>query len=140
MLTLIYLFLAILFLVSASLIIFQRRRYLISSPEEYDPEYDGHNLFLEMSFATVRFFGRRVKYYLRFTWQYVLHLLVGLTSLASQGSNILYGKIRNKFLSTAIKNKRSVTHFWNSLKKYKREIDQEKENGIYDSRLDSFSN
>ena len=141
MLIFIYLFLAIFCLSVAFVIIFSRKRYLNLNPQQFDIEYDGHKLFMEMSFATLRFFWKKVTYYAKFVWQYFLHTLVQLTSFVSKLSDILYGKIRNIFVYTAVNNKRSVPHFWDYLKKYKREIDEEKENKvnkIYDSSLENF--
>ena len=39
----------------------------------------------------------------------------------------MYAKSRNWFVKNAVKNKGTVPHFWEHLKVYKQEMDQEKE-------------
>lgn len=134
----IYLSLAILFLVIIFLIVHLQAKYLILHPNKYDKNWNGHEMLSVMVFATVRYFLRRLNAYLKFILQYLLHFWVKLLSLVSDLFYKIYTISRNKFVRTAVSNKSTVPHFWNTLKKYKKEIDEEKGNKIDDTGMDGF--
>jgi len=62
----------------------------------------------------------------RFLFQYILHFFVRIMSLFDRFTTYLYSRSRDKFVSTAVKNRGTVPHFWNHLKAYKKEMDKEK--------------
>jgi len=134
----IYLSLAILFLIFIFLIIHSQAKYLILHPNKYDKTWNGHEIFSVMVFATIRYFLRRGNVYLKFSLQYLLHFWVKFLSFTSDLFDKVYTISRNKFVYTAVLNKSTVPHFWNTLKKYKKEIDEEKGNKIDDTGMDGF--
>jgi len=133
-----YLFLGIIFLLATIGLIHWQILYLINNPNQYDKNHNGHELFLTMTLATLRYFFRRTESYFKFIWQYIFHLWVKFLSLISSLFDKIYTLSRNKFVHTAVANKGTVHHFWDNLKIYRREINEEKAK-IEDNSLNSFS-
>ena len=127
MLSYIYLAISILFFITAFLIVRVRMSYLNTYPEKYNPSYDGHTLFLDRFFALVRIIIRRLTASIKLVYRNILHWWVQLVAKISSYSDKMYAKSRNKFMEEVVKDKRAVPHFWDHLKKYKREIDEENE-------------
>ena len=132
----IYLSLAVIFFIAAFLIVFTRMAYLTSHPEKYDASYDGHNLFLDRFFAVVRYYVRRVYVYVKLFYRYLLHIWVKIVAKLNDSSEKLYMKSRDKFVKEVVKDKKAVPQFWNHLKKYKREKDEE--NRIDDNSINTI--
>jgi hypothetical protein len=99
--------------------------YLNTHPEVYNPSYDGHELFLNRFFAIVRIFMKKIFSFVKMIYRNILHWWVQLVSKISSYSDKVYMKSRDKFMEEVVKDKRAVPHFWDHLKKYKREIDEE---------------
>ncbi|MEN9338450.1 MAG: hypothetical protein RI945_175, partial [Candidatus Parcubacteria bacterium] len=117
--------LAVVFFVTAFLIVEFRMRYLIRYPKYYDKDYDGHTLFLDVFFATIRYFLRRVNVYLKLVYQSLLHFWVLFISFINSILEKLYQRSRDQFMKEVVKDKKAVPYFWNHLKKYKKEKDEE---------------
>lgn len=122
----IHITISIVFFITAFLIIRIRMSYLNTYPEKYNPSYDGHEVFLNKFFAIIRIFIRRFYSNLKKIYRNILHLWVLFTSKISTYSDKIYAKSRNKFMEEVVKDKKAVPHFWNHLKKYKKEIEEEK--------------
>ena len=58
--------------------------------------------------------------------QYVLHIMLRLMRFVDVTTSLLYAKSRNWFVKNAVRNRGTVPHFWEHLKVYKQEMDQEK--------------
>ena len=124
---LIYISLAIIFFLAAMVIVHSRMLYLNAHPEIYNSAYNGHESFLDLFRRFVRFFLKKFFGILKVFYQNVLHVWVRLVAKMNDFSEKMYMKSRNKFVDEIVKDKKSVPHFWSHLKKYKREIDEEKE-------------
>jgi hypothetical protein len=57
----------------------------------------------------------------------MFHLMVRAMHYIDIWSSKLYAKSRNWFVQNAVRNRGTVPHFWQHLKVYKQEMDQEKE-------------
>lgn len=129
--SLIYFILAIFCLLTAFLIVRFRIYYLNTHTEIYNASYDGHNLFLDKLFIFIRFIVKKIQDSSKHFYQDILHTWVKIVSKLNSLSEKAYTKSRDKFVNEVIKDKKSVPHFWDHLKKYKKEIDQEsKENKV----------
>lgn len=126
MLVLIYIILSLLFFLFAGILVHQRMFYLNKYPENYDSSYDGHDKFVDFSFKLIRFSIKKFYSFLKVLYQNFLHAWVRFVSKINSLSEKIYTESRNKFVDEVVKDKKSVPHFWNHLKKYKREIDEEK--------------
>jgi hypothetical protein len=72
-------------------------------------------------------YGLRVLKHLRkISLQYAFHLFVRMLYYFQLFSNKVYAFARNKFMKSTIPDKKAVSRFWDTLKGYKAEIDQEK--------------
>ena len=63
----------------------------------------------------------------KFIMQYVFHIMVRIMYHFDILTTKMYAKSRNWFVKSAVKNKGTVPHFWEHLKVYKQEMNQEKE-------------
>lgn len=57
--------------------------------------------------------------------QYILHFGVRTLYHVRELFDFIYAKARNKFLTTAIKDKKAVSRFWEHLKEYRQEMNEE---------------
>lgn len=112
-----------------SIIIVLFVNYLSIRKGELEMRNDNANylLFKQYTLAFYKYFIRRVNRAYKFTIQYALHLIVRVLYFINILTDKFYSKSRNVFVQNATKNKSTVVHFWNHLKVYKREIDEEKE-------------
>jgi hypothetical protein len=76
--------------------------------------------------AVIRFMLKRSVYMRKFFMQYVAHLAVRVMFYVDRFSTAMYAKSRNWFVKNAVRNRGTVPHFWQHLKVYKQEMDQEK--------------
>ncbi|MEA4910496.1 hypothetical protein SDC9_33248 [bioreactor metagenome] len=127
MLFIIYISLAIIFFLVALVLVYSRMIYLNTHPESYNSSYNGHERFLEIFRRVVRFYLKKLFSFLKVFYQNILHVWVQFIAKMNSLSEKIYMKSRNKFVDEVVKDKKSVPHFWSHLKKYKREIDEEKE-------------
>lgn len=127
MFTYIYLIIALFCLIVAFLLVQIRMLYLNNHPDKYLPGYDGHEVFLDRFFLIIRFFIKKVIYLFKRAYRNLLHFWVRLVERFSNYSDKVYMQSRNKFMEEVVKDKKAVPHFWNHLKRYKKEIEEEKE-------------
>ena len=92
-----------------------------------DPEFNGPKQVSIVMHVILRYFIRRSIHFRKFATQYILHIFVRMMYYLDKFSTYLYAKSRDAFVSTAVKNRGTVPHFWNHLKVYKQEMDKEKE-------------
>ena len=92
-----------------------------------DPEFNGPKQVSIVLHIILRYLIRRSIHFRKFATQYALHLFVRVLYYLDRFSTYLYAKSRDAFVSTAVKNRGTVPHFWNHLKVYKQEMDKEKE-------------
>lgn len=92
-----------------------------------DEDYNGPKEVSRMLLAIIRFALKRSVYFRKFIMQYIAHLAVRVMYYFDKFSSFLYAKSRNWFVRNAVRNKGTVPHFWQHLKVYKQEMDQEKE-------------
>lgn len=127
MLSIIYISLTIVFFLTAIILVKSRMLYLNNHPESYNSSYDGHERFLELFRKLVRFYLKKFFIFIKIFYQNILHIWVRLVSKINSLSERVYMKSRDKFVDEIVKDKKSVPQFWSHLKRYKREIDEEKE-------------
>ncbi len=121
-----YLIISSVLFLTAFLIVRIRMSFLNTYPEKYNPSYDGHEVFLNKFFAILRIFIKKIFYSVKIIYRNILHWWVMLVAKISSYSDKIYAKSRNKFMEEVVKDKKAVPHFWDHLKKYKREIEKEK--------------
>ena len=92
-----------------------------------DSEFNGPKQVSIVLHVILRYLIRRSIHFRKFATQYALHLFVRVLYYLDKFSTYLYAKSRDAFVSTAVKNRGTVPHFWNHLKVYKQEMDKEKE-------------
>jgi hypothetical protein len=113
-------------IVAASILILQQ--YKVSKGEIIiDPEYNGPAQVSVTLLVIIRFALKRSVYFRKFFMQYLFHVMVRVMHYLDLWSSMLYAKSRNWFVENAVRNRGTVPHFWNHLKVYKKEMDQEKE-------------
>jgi hypothetical protein len=69
---------------------------------------------------------RVLSHFLKVAKQYIFHLFVRFLYQFQNFTNRLYAQARGKFFQTVVRDKKSVSRFWEHLKEYKQEIDNEK--------------
>jgi hypothetical protein len=92
-----------------------------------DPDYNGPANVSITLHAIIRYALKRSVYMRKFLMQYVAHLAVRVMFYVDKLSTAMYARSRNWFVKNAVQNKGTVPHFWQHLKVYKQEMDQEKE-------------
>jgi hypothetical protein len=92
-----------------------------------DPSYNGPAQVSVTLLIIIRFMLKRSVYFRKFFMQYMFHIMVRIMYYLDMWSSMLYAKSRNWFVENAVRNRGTVPHFWNHLKVYKKEMDQEKE-------------
>lgn len=91
-----------------------------------DPLYNGPaNVSMTLR-AIIRYALKRSVYVRKFCMQYVAHMAVRVMFYVDKFSTAMYAKSRNWFVKNAVQNRGTVPHFWQHLKVYKQEMDQEK--------------
>lgn len=122
----IYFSLAILFFLIPIILVKARMVYLNAHPEKYISSYDGHEIFLDMLLLNLRKLSLKVVRLTKNLRRLWLHLWVRLTAKFKTYTEKVYMRNRNKFMEEVVKDKKAVPYFWDHLKKYKKEIDEEK--------------
>lgn len=89
-------------------------------------EYNGPAEVSTTLRVVIRYALKRSVYFRKFFMQYMFHIMVRLMHYIDKFSSMMYTKSRNWFVENAIHNRGTVPHFWNHLKMYKKEMDQEK--------------
>lgn len=130
MLGIIYTTLSLALFLVAGVLIYSRVLYLNKHPDHYNSSYNGHEKFLDFIINIIKFALKKIYSLIKIAYQNILHFWVRLISKISTFSEKLYTESRNKFVTEVVRDKKSVPHFWSHLKKYKREIDEEREETI----------
>lgn len=91
-----------------------------------DAEFNGPAQVSITLRAVIRFLLKRSVYMRKFCMQYVAHLAVRVMYYVDKFSTAMYSRSRNWFVKNAVRNRGTVPHFWQHLKVYKQEMDQEK--------------
>lgn len=108
--------------------VFAMQQYRVTKKAYHiDEAYNGPAEVSVTVHAIIRFLLRRSVHFRKFCTQYVLHLMVRGMYYLDIWSSMLYAKSRNWFVKNAVRNRGTVPHFWQHLKVYKQEMDQEKE-------------
>jgi hypothetical protein len=92
-----------------------------------DKDYNGPAQVSVTLLVVIRFILKRSVYFRKFFMQYMFHIMVRGMYYIDMWSSMLYAKSRNWFVENAVRNRGTVPHFWNHLKVYKKEIDQERQ-------------
>lgn len=87
---------------------------------------DGLLEFTQNSKELVRYIYRLSRYFRKIIIQYTFHFLVRMLYYVKTAFDKVYSFARNKFMSETVKDKKAVSRFWETLKEYKQEIDEEK--------------
>lgn len=92
-----------------------------------DDGYNGPELVSVTIHTIIRFILKRSVYVRKFCMQYFFHIMVRFMYYFDIWTTKMYAKSRNWFVKNAVRNKGTVPHFWQHLKVYKQEMDQERE-------------
>ncbi len=111
----------------AVLVLLLQMRLLILGRVEVDENYDGPAQVRRALHILLRMGLKRLVILRKLFFQYLLHVWVRFLFYIDKLTTALYARSRNFFVKNAVKNKSSVSHFWEHLKVYKQEIDKEKD-------------
>lgn len=92
-----------------------------------DEAYNGPKEVSIVIRTIIRYILKQSVHIRKFCMQYVFHIMVRLMYHFDILTTKMYAKSRNWFVRNAVRNKGTVPHFWEHLKVYKQEMDQEKE-------------
>ncbi len=92
-----------------------------------DESYNGPEQVSTTLHTIIRFVLKKSISVRKFCLQYFFHVLVRFMYHFDILTTKMYAKSRNWFVKNAVKNKGTVPHFWEHLKVYKQEMDQERE-------------
>lgn len=90
-------------------------------------EYNGPKQVSVTVHTIIRFMLKQSIHLRKFCTQYIFHILVRIMYHFDILTTKMYARSRNMFVKNAVKNKGTVPHFWDHLKVYKQEMDNEKE-------------
>jgi hypothetical protein len=74
-----------------------------------------------------KFFIKQIVKRYHFIIHYVLFVILQFFTLIKLFTNFVYNKTRKYFIKKSIQNESHLVYFWDYLKKYKKEIDKEKD-------------
>jgi len=92
-----------------------------------DDSYNGPKQVSVTVHTIIRFLLKKSVYFRKFCTQYFFHVMVRIMYHFDLFTAKMYARSRNWFVKNAVRNKGTVPHFWEHLKVYKQEMDQEKE-------------
>lgn len=92
-----------------------------------DESYNGPEQVSVTLHTVIRFLLKKSVHLRKFFMQYLFHVMVRFMYHFDILTTKMYAKSRNWFVKNAVKNKGTVPHFWEHLKVYKQEMDQEKQ-------------
>ncbi len=92
-----------------------------------DETYNGPQQVSVTVHTIIRFILKKSVHARKFCMQYIFHVMVRVMYHFDVVTTKMYAKSRNLFVKNAVRNKGTVPHFWEHLKVYKQEMDQEKE-------------
>ena len=126
MLLLLFVGFGILFALSAVVILVVQQYRIHTGSIIVDEEYNGPQQISVTVHTIIRFLLKKSVYVRKFCMQYIFHALVRVMYHFDILTTKMYAKSRNWFVKNAVRNKGTVPHFWEHLKVYKQEMDQEK--------------
>lgn len=91
-----------------------------------DESYNGPEHVSVTIHTIIRFILKKSVLMRKFVMQYIFHILVRFMYHFDILTTKMYAKSRNWFVRNAVRNKGTVPHFWEHLKVYKQEMDQER--------------
>jgi hypothetical protein len=127
MLILILVVLGMLCTLGAVLILLLQRYRISKGLVIVDELYNGPEQVSVTLHTIIRFVLKQSVLMRKFIMQYIFHVMVRFMYHFDIFTTKMYAKSRNWFVKNAVKNKGTVPHFWEHLKVYKQEMDQEKE-------------
>ncbi len=127
MIILILVILGIVFALSAVSILLLQKYRINKGTIIVDEAYDGPKQVSVIVHTIIRYMLKQSVYMRKFIMQYFFHVMVRFMYHFDIFTTKMYAKSRNWFVKNAVKNKGTVPHFWEHLKVYKQEMDQEKE-------------
>lgn len=127
MLILIFVVIGLIFVSSAISVLLLQQYRITKGLIVIDPLYDGPKNVSVTIHTIIRFLLKQSVHMRKFFMQYVFHILVRFMYHFDIFTTKMYAKSRNWFVKNAVKNKGTVPHFWDHLKVYKQEMDQERE-------------
>ena len=127
MLSLILASIGIVFALAATSILFVQHYKIERGLTVVDENFSGPEHVSTTINTIIRYLLKRSVHVRKFCMQYVLHLMVRGMYHFDILTTKMYATSRNWFVKNAVKNKGTVPHFWEHLKVYKQEMDQEKE-------------
>lgn len=127
MIILILVILGILLALSAVCILILQKYRINKGTVVVDENYDGPKQVSVIVHTIIRYVLKQSVYMRKFVMQYIFHVMVRFMYHFDILTTKMYAKSRNWFVKNAVKNKGTVPHFWEHLKVYKQEMDQEKE-------------
>jgi hypothetical protein len=113
-------------LIAGAILVLQQY-YVTKGVISLDGDYNGPAQVSATVHAIIRYMLKRSVHMRKFCMQYILHIMVRIMYYFDILSTKLYAKSRNWFVKNAVRNRGTVPHFWQHLKVYKQEMDQEKE-------------
>lgn len=75
----------------------------------------------------IKFFIKQVIRRYHFVIHYILFIVLQFFTLIKVGTNYVYNRVRKHFIKKSIENQSHLVYFWDYLKKYKKEMDKEKD-------------
>lgn len=92
-----------------------------------DETYNGPERVSVTVLTVIRFALKRSVHFRKFCTQYFFHIMVRFMYYLDLLTSKLYSSSRKWFVKNAVRNKGTVPHFWEHLKVYKQEMDQERD-------------
>lgn len=127
MLVLILAMLGVIFALGAISVLVLQKYRISKGIITVDLEYDGPKQVSVTVNTIIRYVLKQSVHLRKFCTQYLFHIVVRFMYHFDIFTTKMYAKSRNWFVRNAVKNKGTVPHFWEHLKVYKQEMDQEKE-------------
>jgi hypothetical protein len=127
MLIIIFVAVGLIFVLSAMSVLLLQQYKVNKGMLVIDPTYNGPKDVSVTVHTIIRFLLKQSVHMRKFFMQYVFHIMVRFMYHFDIFTTKMYAKSRNWFVKNAVKNKGTVPHFWDHLKVYKQEMDQEKE-------------
>ena len=127
MLVLIFVVTGTVFVLSAMSVLLLQQYKVSKGSIVIDESYNGPKQVSVTLHTIIRFLLKQSVHARKFFMQYVFHIMVRFMYHFDVLTTKMYAKSRNWFVKNAVRNKGTVPHFWEHLKVYKQEMDQEKE-------------
>ncbi len=117
-------YLCIISLILIATILFSRY-YLVEKKNKKYYEEGGLDEFLINASELFSYLKKMSRYFYKISRQYFFHLLVRSLYFVKLFFHKIYAAARGRFFQATIKDKKSVSRFWEHLKEYKQEMEKE---------------